>query len=69
MSEIYRYVLVDEFDNEEDYEYIEYENAVVAAQVRKLNGERIAIIQRTYLYDDSALVWTPDGSDTWPPKN
>lgn len=62
MAEITRYVLVDRQDNEGDWEYDKYDEAVKAA------GNDHAVIQRTYVYDDSELVWTPNGRDSWPPK-
>lgn len=61
MAEISRYVLVDRDDNERDHEYDTYQEAVNAA------GSDYAVIERHYVYDDSELVYTPDGSDTWPP--
>lgn len=63
MSEIRRYVLVDEDDNEQDHEYDRYEDAE-----REATMQGFAIVARTYEYADSELVWTPDGSDTWPPE-
>lgn len=62
MAEITRYVLVDRSDQEGDYEYEDYQEAIVAA------GDDHAVIERHYVYDDSELVWTPEGIDTWPPK-
>lgn len=62
MAEITRYVLVDRNDREGDHEYEQYDEAVQAA------GDDHAVIARTYTYDDSELVWTPNGADTWPPK-
>ncbi|KKK83274.1 hypothetical protein LCGC14_2795040 [marine sediment metagenome] len=64
MAEIRQYVLVDRADTEQDAEYDTYIEARDAAV--RLNGD-FAVICRTYTYDDSELVWTPDGSDTWPP--
>jgi hypothetical protein len=58
---IERYVLVDKQGIEGDWEYETFQEAQAAADDR-------AIIMRTYEYDDSELVWTPDGSNTWPPK-
>lgn len=63
-AEITRYVLVDESDVEGDYEYDTKNEAIGVAVAR---GHH-AVIERTYVYDDSTLVWTPDGSDTWPPE-
>ncbi len=61
MSNIRRYVLVDNKDNEQDYEFAYYQDAYDAA--RKQN---MAVVARTYEYSDTELVWTPTGSDTWP---
>ena len=63
MAEIQKYVLVDSDDVEQDWEYDTLREAENAAQDRG----NLAIIARTYEYSDSELVWTPDGSDTWPP--
>ncbi len=62
MAEITRYVLVDRADQEGDYEYDLMQEAIDAADADH------AVIERHYVYDDSELVWTPDGSDSWPPK-
>ena len=62
MSTISRYVLVDRNDQEGDHEYESYDEAVNDA------GTTHAVIERRYEYDDSELVWTPNGSDQWPPK-
>jgi hypothetical protein len=62
-AEICRYVLVDKSDVEQDYEYTRYDEAVEAAE-----KQDCAVIERKYTYDDSELVWTPDGSNTWPPN-
>lgn len=62
--EIQRYVLVDRYNVEGDYEYRDYDEAVKNAG---LVGD-YAVICRTYTYDDSELVWTYDGADIWPPK-
>lgn len=63
MSEIRRYVVVDRDDNEEDFEYESFEDAKSSAS--RSGG---AVICRTYVYDDHELVWTPDGSSSWPPE-
>lgn len=63
MSEIQRYVLVDKDNQEDDYEYDQYSNAYETAKRRNC-----AVVARVYVYDDSELIWTPDGSDTWPPS-
>ena len=64
MSTITRYVLVDADDNEQDYEYERYTEAESDAR-----RDGFAVIAREYVYDDSELVWTPDGSDSWPPDD
>ena len=61
MSNIRRYVLVDAGGIEQDYEYATLQEAIAAA------GETDAVVERTYVFYDSELVWTPDGSDVWPP--
>lgn len=61
MAEITRYVLVDRNDHEQDHEYDHYQEAVDAA------GAQFAVVERHYEYTDSALVWTPNGKDYWPP--
>lgn len=62
MSSISKYVLVDAADNEGDYEYD------TLAEAQEQAGNDHAVIERTYVYDDSELVWTPDGGDIWPPR-
>lgn len=63
MSTISRYVLVDANDNEQDHEYDDYAAAESAAE-----EQGCAVIERRYEYSDSELVWTPNGSLSWPPK-
>lgn len=69
MKRIVTYVLVDEHDTENLTEYTSLNAAKAAAATR---GNH-AVIKREYLddhgeyvYNDSELVWTPDGSTTWP---
>lgn len=64
MSEITRYVLVGRDNTEGNTEYTDYDEAVRAAMA---NGHT-AVIERVYTYEDSGLVWTPDGSNNWPPR-
>jgi hypothetical protein len=68
MNDIYRYVLVDLDDTENDYEYQDFEIAKRDATVLFLAGSPMAVVKRTYVYEDTSLVWTPDGTDNWPPK-
>ncbi len=68
MPEILRYMIVDEHDNEGLREYDSLDKAKNAAKFASDGGpENFAVIRCTYVYDDSELVWTPDGGDTWPP--
>lgn len=64
MSEITRYVLVGLDNTEGSFEYSDFDEAV---RVAKATGQT-AVIERVYTYEDSGLVWTPDGSGVWPPK-
>ena len=63
--DIYRYVLVDRKGVEDDDELDDYQEAVDKAQGF---GTSHAVVERTYTYSDSELIWTPDGSKVWPPK-
>lgn len=60
MSTIERYVTVSPDNQEGDYEF----NTLLDARAAAPEGH--AIIERTYTYDDSALVDTPCGCDMWP---
>lgn len=62
MSEIRKYVLVDLDDNEGGYEYDSLREACAAAD------HEHAVIERTYTYESSELIHTPDGALTWPPE-
>lgn len=62
---IIRYVLVDTDDNEQDYEYDEHEYDEAEAEAYRTG---CAVIARVFEYEDSELVWTPNGSNIWPPK-
>ena len=64
MSEIYRYVVVDDRDNADDCEHISFAEAVDAANAR---NEPAAVVRRVYTFDDSELVWTTTGDTIWPP--
>jgi len=70
MSDVRKYVLVNREDMEGDYEYGSLREAK-----RKAAAYGEAVIARTYviedgdlIYDDSELVWTPDGGNVWPPR-
>ena len=72
MGGVKKYVLVDHHDTEQDYEYGSLREAQKAG--RKYD---MAVIRRHYInqwpdgdlvYDDSELVWTPDGGNVWPPR-
>jgi hypothetical protein len=59
---ILRYVLVDSNNIEGDHEFEHYDEAVQACD------DDHAVIERTYEFSDSELVYTPDGGNVWPPK-
>lgn len=59
---IFRYVLVDAAGVEREGEYRRLQDAIDAG--RSIGH---AIRRREYVIVSSDLVWTPDGSDTWPP--
>lgn len=61
MTSIHRYVLVDEENQELDYEFMNYKEAEEVA------GNDHAVVRRIYEYSDSELVYTPNGSNNWPP--
>ena len=57
-----RYAVIDRNDTKvNDHE--KYEDAV---QEAKGDGN-CAVTEEQYEYTDSTVVWTPDGSNTWPP--
>ena len=60
---ILRYVLVDADNVEGDYEHPTLQEA------EKQAGSTHAVIERTYEYSDSELVYTPNGARTWPPPS
>lgn len=62
-TQILRYVLVDLDNHELPYEYDSYDEAVTAATIAA--GD-YAVVERVYEYDDSQLLWTPDGLGVWP---
>jgi len=62
MAMIERYVLVDKQDNEDTHEYDDF------AEAKRDAGDSHAVTARIYEYIDSELAWTPDGTDSWPPK-
>ncbi len=64
MASISRYVLVDDEDTEQDYEYEKFDEAKAAAQKQG----NTAVIEREYEYTDSSLAWAPDGGQEWPPR-
>lgn len=64
MATITRYALVDR-NNEESGDFDTYAEAEEAA---KREGD-VAVVAVEFEYSDTCLVWTPDGSVTWPPTN
>lgn len=63
MSEINTYVVVDR-DNE--YVSEEYDSLAEAINAAQRRGPGHAVVELTYVFDDSSLAWTPNGSDYWP---
>jgi len=59
---INRYRLVDRNDRELDTLYDDAQEAIADA------GEDYAVIELSFEYADSELIYTPDGRDTWPPQ-
>jgi hypothetical protein len=73
MSEITRYVLIDDEGRENNgYEYdlfAEARDEAIRLGASPYSGSArgYAVEERVYTFDDSSLVWTPNGADTWPP--
>lgn len=63
MAEITKYVLVDLDNTWGDYEFNKLDEAIELAT----RAGDTAVLELTYSFSDSALVWTPDGGDIWPP--
>jgi len=66
MSEVRRYLLI-EPDGEQFSGYLYDEREYPAAE-RDARANGCAIRAYVYEYADTEVVWTPDGSDTWPPE-
>ncbi len=64
MASITRYVVVDAQGNEADWEH----DTITEAMDSVSDGQPYAVIERVYEYDDSSLVYTSTGDDTWPPR-
>lgn len=56
------YVLIDRDGLSLDAVFDDFEEAENAA------GSEYAVVARIFEYSDSELVYTPDGSMTWPPN-
>jgi hypothetical protein len=65
-SEIRRYVLVD-LGNCESEEFDDRATAQREASRLTALGAPHAVAVNIYVYDDHALLWTPNGDDVWPP--
>ena len=57
-----RYAVIDRND-EKVNDHEKYDDAVEEA---KSDGN-CAVAEEHYEYTDSTVVWTPDGTNTWPP--
>lgn len=64
MSAIRRYILVDRDDNESDFDFDNYQDALAAARAADS-----AVVAHIYEFNDSELVWTPTNDDRWPPTS
>jgi hypothetical protein len=62
MATITKYVVCDREGQADGWEYDSFEDAKAAALT-----DGSAVVAREYEYADEELVWTPDGSTTWPP--
>lgn len=65
MGEISKYALVDADNRESEQEYDDLDEAIQQARFR---SRPCAVIRIDYERVDSSLVWTPDYTNTWPPK-
>lgn len=66
MSEIRTYVLVNDDD---EYVSDEFDTLDEAKNEVSFRNEPFAIVALVYTFEDSELVWTPDGGKVWPPKH
>ena len=64
MSEIRKYVLVTLDNTYLDTLYDTFDEARDAAL---RDSEPCAVVCLIYTFDDSELLWTPDGGSIWPP--
>lgn len=67
LGNILKYVIVNENNVEDEHEFDTLVEARGVAEVRSGLGERLAIIERQYAFEDSDLAWTSTGDTTWPP--
>lgn len=65
MSEIRLYTLV---NRDDEYVSEEYDTLDEARNAAEQQDEPHAIVAMVYTFEDSELIWTPDGSNTWPPQ-
>lgn len=64
------FVVVNDKDQYSSEEMPTMDEAVRAAQqLAAQTGRKYAVVQFEYEFADSGLVWTPNGSDQWPPKD
>lgn len=61
MSDIYTYVVVDEQGQYVGEELDTFDEAKNSA----IQHGNSAVVMITYTFDDSELLWTPNGEDTW----
>jgi hypothetical protein len=67
---LYRYVIMDEQDYEaEAIMFEEYTEAKEEAdRLFTGSGKHFAVVEHVYVFGDSELAYTTDGSDIWPPE-
>lgn len=65
---IYKYVIVNDC-NEVISDSGGYDDFQKAKKCAEKMGGLVAVVKRAFEYSDSALVWTSDGSDIWPPED
>jgi hypothetical protein len=62
-------VVVNELDQYVSEEHPTLDEAINDATDRAQRGGPHAVVELQYEFVDSSLVWTPNGTDRWPPQN
>lgn len=69
MADFHTYIVVDELDSYVGEEHDTFQEACNYAEALNRVGGRHAVVEFTYEFADSSLVWAPNNEATWPPKN